>query len=152
VALPVYQEETGENGGEPMFADINITPLTDVFLVMLVIFMVSALAVQVERSVEKRTPRPAGIVVNPPPGRQRDVDPARAALVIEVPNSGAVYIGGKAFTDDELDRMLRVAARDRATQVIVRADRGIQLGRVVEVIERARAVGIDHIVIGTRAP
>jgi biopolymer transport protein TolR len=156
---PLHPEETGENGGEPIFADINITPLTDVFLVMLVIFMVSALAVQVGRCVEKRKSPPAGLVVNapsglvvnPPSGRQRDVNPDQAALVLELPSSGGVYIGGKPFTDDEIDHMFRVAARDPQTQVIVRADRGIQLGRVVEVIERARGVGIGHVVIGTRA-
>ncbi len=146
----LHPEETGENGGEPIFADINITPLTDVFLVMLVIFMVSALAVQVGRCVEKRVSPPAGIVVNPPPGGQRDVVPDQATLVLELPSSGGVYIGGKPFTDDEIDHMFRVAARDPQTQVIVRADRGIQLGRVVEVIERARALGLRHVVIGTR--
>ena len=44
----------GDDGGEAIFAEINITPLTDVFLVMLIIFMVSALAVQVERNQEKK--------------------------------------------------------------------------------------------------
>jgi biopolymer transport protein ExbD len=151
MGLPLHPEETGENSGEPIFADINITPLTDVFLVMLVIFMVSALAVQVGRCVEKRKSPAAGIAVNPPSGRQRDVDPDQAALVLELPSSGGVYIGGKSFTDDEIDHMFRVAARDPKTQVIVRADRGIQLGRVVELIERARGVGIGHVVIGTRA-
>jgi biopolymer transport protein ExbD len=148
---PLHPEETGENGGEPIFADINITPLTDVFLVMLVIFMVSALAVQVGRCVEKRKSRPTGIAVNPPLGGPRDVSPDQAALVLELPSSGGVYVGGKPFTDDEIDRMFRVAARDPQTQVIVRADRGLQLGRVVEIIERARAVGLGHVVIGTRA-
>ena len=38
----------GDDAGEAIFAEINITPLTDVFLVMVIIFMVSALAVQVE--------------------------------------------------------------------------------------------------------
>jgi len=135
-----------------MFADINITPLTDVFLVMVVIFMVSSLAVQVERSAEKRKSPPAGIVVNPPPGQQHDIDPKQATLVLELPRSGGVYISGKPFTDDELDRVFRAAAARRQTQVIVRADRGIQLDRVLQVMERARALGLDRIVIGTRGP
>ncbi|HZJ66543.1 MAG TPA: biopolymer transporter ExbD, partial [Kofleriaceae bacterium] len=134
--------------GEPMFADINITPLTDVFLVMVVIFMVSALAVQAERRTEKCKPPRAGIAVNPPTGRQRDVDPRQTTLVLELPSSGDTYIGGKRFTDGELDRVLRAAATNPQTQVVVRADRGIQLGRVVQVIERARTLGLDRLVIG----
>ena len=43
----------GDEGSEAIFAEINITPLTDVFLVMVIIFMVSALAVQVEARREK---------------------------------------------------------------------------------------------------
>jgi biopolymer transport protein ExbD len=43
-----------DEGGDSIFAEINITPLTDVFLVMVVIFMVSALAVQAERNQEKK--------------------------------------------------------------------------------------------------
>ena len=46
-------DEGGEQGGDSIFAEINITPLTDVFLVMVIIFMVSALAVQVEAGQEK---------------------------------------------------------------------------------------------------
>src|SRR5262249_34511993 len=135
-----------------IFADINITPLTDVFLVMLVIFMVSALTVQVERKVEKRRSAPAGIAVNPPAGQQRDGEPTKPALVLELPSTGRVYIGGRLFGDDELDRAFRVAGRDSQTQVILRADRGIELGRVVRVMERARALGLSHVVIGLRQP
>jgi biopolymer transport protein ExbD len=52
--LPDAGDEGGDEGGESIFAEINITPLTDVFLVMLIIFMVSALAVQVEARQEKK--------------------------------------------------------------------------------------------------
>jgi biopolymer transport protein ExbD len=151
MAMTPMPAETTEVDDEPIFAEINITPLTDVFLVMLVIFMMSALAVQVQRNVEKRASPAAGIAVNPPPGKQRDVDPRRTTLVLELPTSGGVYIGGKPFTDDELDKVFRAAARDPQTQVLVRADRGIQYGRVVQVMERARELGLGHIVIGVRA-
>ena len=52
--LPDDDAGGDESGGESIFAEINITPLTDVFLVMLIIFMVSALAVQVEARQEKK--------------------------------------------------------------------------------------------------
>jgi len=52
--LPDDEAVGDDGGGESIFAEINITPLTDVFLVLLIIFMVSALAVQVEARREKK--------------------------------------------------------------------------------------------------
>ena len=49
--------DDGEDEGAGIFADINITPLTDVFLVMVIIFMVSALAVQAMMGMGAATPR-----------------------------------------------------------------------------------------------
>lgn len=145
-------DEVAEGGSEPIFADINITPLTDVFLVMVVIFMVGAIAVHVERCVDKPKRSAAGIAIDPPSGRQHDIDPTQASLLLELPSGGGVYIGGKSFTDNDLDRVFHAAARRPQTQVVVRADRGIQLDRVMQVMERARALGLGHIVISTRAP
>jgi biopolymer transport protein ExbD len=151
MGMATLSDEVAEAGSEPIFAEINITPLTDVFLVMVVIFMVGAIAVHVERCVDKPK-RSAGIAVNPLSGRQHDIDPTQASLLLELPSGGGVYIGGKSFTDNDLDRVFRAAARRPQTQVVVRADRGIQLDRALQVIERARALGLGHIVIGTRAP
>jgi biopolymer transport protein ExbD len=145
-------DEFADASSEPIFADINITPLTDVFLVLVVIFMVGAIAAHVGRCVDKPRPPVAGIAVNPPPGGQHDVDPTQVSLVLELPGGGGVYIDGKPFTFDELDRVFLAAARRPQTQVVVRADRGIQLDRVIQVMERARALGLAHIMIGTRAP
>jgi biopolymer transport protein ExbD len=152
MAIATVPDEVAEAGSEPIFADINITPLTDVFLVLVVIFMVGAIAVHVERCVDKPKPSAAGIAVNPPPGRQHDIDPTQASLVLELSSGGGVYVGGKSFTDNDLDRVFRAAARRPQTQVVLRADRGIQLDRVIQVMERARALGLGHIAIGTRAP
>jgi len=151
MGLAPLPDELADAGSEPIFADINITPLTDVFLVLVVIFMVGAIAVHVGHCDKPRPPA-AGIAVNPPPGRQHDVDPTQASLVLELPGGGGVYIDGKPFTDDELDRVFLATARRPQTQVVVRADRGIQLDRVIRVMERARALGLARIMIGTRAP
>jgi biopolymer transport protein ExbD len=143
-------DELADLGSGPIFVDINITPLTDVFLVLLVIFMVGAIAANVERCVDKPKPPTVGIAVKSPSDRQHDIDPTQASLVLEFPSEGGVYIGGKSFTDDDLDRVLRAAARRSPTQIVVRADCGIQLDRVIQVMERARALGLSHIVIGNR--
>src|ERR1044071_5678069 len=73
-----------DDAGEAIFAEINITPLTDVFLVMLIIFMVSALAVQVEARREKHkvkeeqekaeVEKKTGLKVNLPSGAAQEID------------------------------------------------------------------------------
>ena len=157
---PDLDDASEEGGGESIFAEINITPLTDVFLVMVVIFMVSALAVQAERNNEKKQEekqkqvedkdKASGIKINLPQGQSQEVDTSKASLVLEVPLEGDVYVGGKAMKDDALDNLFRAAfAHDKLTQVVLRADKGVAHGRVVNLMERAKQVGLSRLAIGT---
>src|SRR4029079_14374628 len=122
--LPDAAADEGDEGGESIFAEINITPLTDVFLVMVIIFMVSALAVQVEARHEKKKiaeqkdgteqKERLGIKVNLPQGQAQEIDPTKASLVLVVPLTGDVDVGGKRIPDGELDNLFRAAfARDK---------------------------------------
>jgi biopolymer transport protein ExbD len=89
-------DDTGaeEGGGESIFAEINITPLTDVFLVMVIIFMVSALAVQAEQTAEKKQKQEekkdeekaatSGIKLNLPTGQATEIDPKKESLILEI--------------------------------------------------------------------
>jgi biopolymer transport protein ExbD len=152
--------DDAEEGGDSIFAEINITPLTDVFLVMVIIFMVSALAVQVERNQEKKkitqdqvqaeSEKRSGIKVNLPSGAAQEIDPSKASLVLVIPINGEVVVGGKAMKDAELDNLFRVAfAKDKATQVVLKADKGVQHGKVVNLMERAKQAGLTRLAIGT---
>jgi biopolymer transport protein ExbD len=156
--LPDSDEEEG--GSESIFAEINITPLTDVFLVMVIIFMVSALAVQAERNNEKKqateaqvkddVEKKSGIKINLPSGAAQDIDTSKASLVLVVPIDGDVVVGGKAMSDAELDNLFRAAfTRDKLTQVVLKADKGVQHGKVVNLMERAKQVGLTRLAIGT---
>jgi len=158
----VTEDEVGDEEGSSLFADINITPLTDVFLVMVVIFMVSALAVQVERNQEKKVQqqqqeqeqeqKKSGIKINLPSGQSQEIDPTKASLVLEIPLSGDVQVGGKAIPDASLDNLFRAAfTRDKTTQVVLKADKGVPHGRVVNLMERAKVVGLSRLAIGTAA-
>ena len=158
--LPDSGDDAGEEGGESIFAEINITPLTDVFLVMLIIFMVSALAVQVEARQEKKkitqqqeqseVEKRSGLRVNLPSGQAQEIDPSKASLVLVIPINGDVNVGGKNIPDGEVDNLLRAAfVKDKLTQVIIKADKGVAHGRVVNIMERAKGVGLTRLAIGT---
>jgi len=159
--LPDEDAGGGEDaGGESIFAEINITPLTDVFLVMLIIFMVSALAVQVEARREKKkvheeqqqaeVEKKSGLKVNLPSGAAQEIDTSKQSLVLVIPLSGDVSVGGKVMHDDQLDALFHAAfQKDKATQVVLKADRGVAHGRVVNIMERAKQAGLTHLAIGT---
>ena len=157
---PETADDGDDEGGESLFAEINITPLTDVFLVMVIIFMVSALAVQAERNQEKQKQKQeqtqteqekrSGIKVNLPSGAAQEIDPSKASLVLVIPINGEVVVGGKPMQDAELDNLFRIAfQKDKGTQVVLKADKGVQHGKVVNLMERAKAAGLTRLAIGT---
>lgn len=163
-ATPRSSEGAGnadeEAGEDSLFAEINITPLTDVFLVLVIIFMVSALAVQAEAQQQKRAvaeerekteaEKKSGLKVNLPSGQSQEIDLTKRSLILVIPVQGDIVVNGKAIGDPELDNMFRRAfLDDKTTQVVIQADKGVQHGRVVNVMERAKASGLTRLAIGT---
>jgi biopolymer transport protein ExbD len=150
-------EEAGEDG---LFAEINITPLTDVFLVMVIIFMVSAVAVQVEArqkqrevAVEKEKTeqeKKSGLKVNLPSGASQEIDLTKKTLVLVIPANGDIAANGTIVKTEQLDNVFRrTFLEDKNTQVVIQADKAVQHGRVVDVMERAKAAGLTKLAIGT---
>ena len=156
--LPDAEDE--DDGGGGIFAEINITPLTDVFLVMVIIFMVSALAVQAEADQKQQevedvqeqldAEKRSGLKINLPQGAAQEIDPTKASVVLLIPINGDVVIDGRTIADADLDNLFRAAfTRDKNTQVVIQADKGVQHGRVVNAMERARAAGLVRLMIST---
>jgi biopolymer transport protein ExbD len=70
--------------------------------------------------------------------------------VLVIPINGDVNVGGKNIPDGEVDNLLRAAfVKDKLTQVIIKADKGVSHGRVVNIMERAKGVGLTRLAIGT---
>ncbi|MFT3696480.1 MAG: biopolymer transporter ExbD [Kofleriaceae bacterium] len=158
--LPDTSGDDAEDGNDGIFAEINITPLTDVFLVMVVIFMVTALA-EVEQTrkqvaqdkkdaEQSETEKKSGLKVNLPSGKAQDIDSTKASLVLTIPPQGDVDIGGKIVPDAQVDQVFAAAfARDKNTQVILKADKSVAHGKVVNIMERAKNAGLTRLAIGT---
>lgn len=131
-----------------VFADINITPLTDIFLVLLIIFMVTSTAI-VEQG---QSGAGAGVRVDLPKGAAREIALAQKDFPVAVLSDGRIVIEGKVVEADVLKaRLLEVLKLDAQTQVIIQADTTAQHGKVVEVMEVAKLVGVQRLAISTES-
>jgi biopolymer transport protein ExbD len=134
----------GDEGEGEFFADINITPLTDIFLVLLIIFMVTS-------SVMATDGARAGVRVNLPKGATKEIASSTKDVTVAITTDGKMVVDGKEVSADGLRRMFEEAkARDAETQVVVQADEATHHGRVVAVMELAKAAGLRRLAIATR--
>ncbi len=137
----------GEGDGsddEGIFAEINITPLTDIFLVLLIIFMVTS-------SVMADAGARSGLRVNLPKGATKEVNIGQKDLTIAIAQDGKMVVRGQVLEPAELSRMLTTAhAENPDTQVIIQADEATHHGRVVSVMELAKSIGLHRLAIATR--
>ena len=132
-----------DDGTEGIFADINITPLTDIFLVLLIIFMVTS-SVQVESASK------AGLKVNLPKGTTKEIDPGAKSLTISISKQNEILVEGQPVKDDDLKNLFTSAvAKDPQTQVVIMADQGVTHGTVVRVMELAKNSGLVRLAIAT---
>jgi biopolymer transport protein TolR len=141
----------GDSEGEDVgFAEINITPLTDIFLVLLIIFMVtSSVIVQQAPSGGAQT----GLKVNLPKGGATDVTARATDMSVAILSDGRFVLGGNVVSEDELKRAFTAAQqKDPDTIVIVQADEGVPHGTVVLVMELAKGAGLGQLAIGVREP
>ena len=133
---------------EGVFAEINITPLTDIVLVLLIIFMVTS-SVIVQQAPGNGAK--AGLKVNRPKGGAADVAARTTDLSVAVLADGRYVLAGNIVTSDELKKAFDTAkGQNPDTLVIVQADEGVSHGTVVQVMELAKQSGLGQLAIGVR--
>ena len=127
-------------GSAPM-SDINMTPLIDVMLVLLVIFMITApLMVS---SVKVDLPKAAGTSASTAP----------KFVELSIDRSGQVYVNDAAQSSEALAALLAATAKANAdAEVRLRADTTVPYGRVVEVMGLAQKAGLSRIGFVADAP
>src|ERR1700716_4032708 len=94
------------DGEADLFADINITPLTDIFLVLLIIFMVTS-------SVMATDNARAGVRVNLPKGATKEIAASAKDVTVAITSDGKMVVDGKEVSADSLGKIFTEArARD----------------------------------------
>src|SRR5437762_489623 len=114
-------------------AEINVTPLVDVILVLLIIFMVTAPLIE------------SGIDVDLPQTRMvKTISEERVTITID--RSERLYVGSDKVNINDLAAQLRSIMRDPERQeVFLRADKDVRFGTVAQVIDRLRVNGITKV-------
>ena len=134
-----------DESDEAVFSEINITPLTDIFLVLLIIFMVTSSVMAADQGAR------AGVKVNLPRGAAREISASGHDITVAITTEGKMVVDGKEVSADTLrDRFAEAHNKDPETQVIVQADEATHHGRVVAVMELAKSAGLRRLAIATR--
>lgn len=138
-ALPENPSDSDDEDAA-VFAEINITPLTDVFLVLLIIFMVSSAAIN-----------NAGVKVNLPKSGAASSNTAEKAVTVSIDSKGSVFVGSDAVPLEQLEQFLREklsAAQNKS--VVLAGDQEVLLGLALNVMNIAKKAGAEKFGIATK--
>ena len=122
-------------------AEINVTPLVDVMLVLLIIFMITAPMLQHELDVN------LPVATGTPQGNVED------RVVLTVNKQGNIYLDQTAYTLDTLRPKLQALYQTRRTKdIFLRADADVPYGKVVQVMDEVKKAGILKLGMITQPP
>jgi len=120
-------------GPRPM-SDINMTPLIDVMLVLLVIFMIAAPLMT------------SSLKLDLPSAEGGQASEAAAFVAVAINPAGQLYVGDEPLSDEAFRTRIRSAARGNPQmEVQLRADRSVPYGRVAQVIDFVQQAGLSRI-------
>jgi biopolymer transport protein TolR len=127
----------GRRRGRAPMAEINVTPLVDVMLVLLIIFMITAPLLM------------TGVPVNLPDSRAKALDQPKKPVQITIDAKGQVYLDDQPIEDDALAaRLADIGAKSNPaepTQIFLRADRAVDYGKVARVLGELNHASLDKV-------
>ena len=130
----------GDNDGDAIVAEINVTPLTDIFLVLLIIFMVTSSAMMQQGSKVSLPSAESG-------------NPETTGLTLTATANHTLELNGVTVARDKLkDELAKALATREDKGVILRGDRNIILEDAVQLMSIAREAGAERLAIATTPP
>ena len=125
----------------PMIVDINVTPLVDIMLVLLIIFMVTATFI-VQPGLPVQLPKAA-----------TGEETGASTLEVQVAKDGTLSMNGARLSEDELRQSLATAAAQKPdVQAIIAADRDVSHGDVVHLMDVMRQSGVHKFALSVERP
>ena len=127
-------------GGGGLNSEINVTPMVDVMLVLLIIFMVSAPLLTV------------GVPIDLPQTQAKSLDQDKEPLTVSVNTKGEVYLQNSEIKMDELIPKLQAITQARGgndERIYVRGDKKVDYGTVMRVMGRLSAAGFRRVALVT---
>ena len=133
--------ESSNQRNNAAISQINVTPLVDVMLVLLVIFMVTAPIIQ------------QGVQVNLPAAKAGAIQGKEQQLVVSVTRAGKIYLNDNPMSLPELGQKLRAIRQLQGDkEVYLRADQEVRYGLVMKTIATIKEAGIEKLGMVTRPP
>lgn len=122
-------------------ANINVTPLVDVMLVLLIIFMVTAPMLT------------SGVNVDLPQTSAKPVNSDDKPITVSIKSDGSLYLGDDPVSADELvTRLKQMASDDSGRRIFVRADAHIDYGKVMSTMGQITSGGFTHVALLAQQP
>jgi biopolymer transport protein TolR len=136
---------SSSGGGRTTLTDINVTPLVDVMLVLLIIFMVTAPLIQ------------QGVAVNLPEVRARAIDAQEQKLVLSIRSDRSIWLGAGddavRIQPERLEELLRSNIRiQKEKELYLMADKALPYGVVVDVMATVQRAGVTGVGMITNPP
>lgn len=124
----------GKGGGRATLSEINVTPMVDVMLVLLIIFMVTTPLIQ------------QGVKVNLPETKAAPVEPDEKKLVVSIDLAKRVFIGEAEVTLADFEEKLKTNAKaQQEKEMFLHADRDLPYGIVIDVMAAAQRAGVTNV-------
>jgi biopolymer transport protein TolR len=130
----------GQRARRSPMAEINVTPMVDVMLVLLIIFMVTAPLLV------------AGVPVDLPDSKAGALDQEKEPLQISIDRAGAIFVGEQPVSDAEFPALLAArhpSGSGEGPPVFLRADRQLDYGRVMRVMGELNRAGLNRVSLVT---
>ena len=138
--VPTAQVGKRRHRRRPVMSEINVTPMVDVMLVLLIVFMVSAPLLTV------------GVPIDLPQTQAKSLDQDREPLTVSVKVDGEVFLQNSEIKVDELVPKLQAITQARGgldERIYVRGDRKVDYGTVMRVMGRLSAAGFRRVALVT---
>jgi biopolymer transport protein ExbD len=139
MAISSLPSGEGHDDDAGIVAEINVTPLTDIFLVLLIIFMVTTTAIQEGKNLDL------------PDATESEETPQ--GVVVAVDNDGNIEVNDRLVPEGQLYQTLEGAIEAAEEKIVIlRGDKRVLLGQAVNILDLAQRAGAEGIALATEQP